>query len=119
VLVGVVAAVSLTDGAGPAMLAHEEVIEKLVDAHESLEVATRAQLEPIVTLSTADPQAGGSTLSGIVQEVLQTEPVYRVDDDAVHELWQVTDPDVHRSVDDLVCAGDLLIADGHHRFTAW
>lgn len=118
-LVGVVAAVALHDRGSPAMLAHEEVIESLVDAHESLEKATRAQLEPIVTLSTSDPDSGIPTLSTIVQEVLATDPVYRVEDDAVHELWRVTDPAVHQAVDDLVQAGELLIADGHHRFTAW
>lgn len=120
VLLGVVAAVSLRENGQPTMLGHEQVIEALVGAQQHLEAATRAQLEPIVTLCAGTTAPGARTLSAAVAPVLAAEPTYRVEEAlVVHEVWAVADPTVHRAVDAVARSGALLIADGHHRYGAW
>jgi uncharacterized protein (DUF1015 family) len=73
--------------------------------------ATRLNLSPIFSLSTADPWP-------LVEPALSPEPWGEVTDDdgTVNRVWRVADPAVVASVVDRLATAQLLIADGHHRY---
>ena len=37
-------------------------------------------------------------------------------DGTTHRIWRIEDPDVHRAIAEELSPGELLIADGHHRY---
>jgi uncharacterized protein (DUF1015 family) len=73
--------------------------------------ATRLNLSPIFSLSTADPWP-------LVEPALSPEPWGEVTDDdgTVNRVWRVADPAVVVAVVDRLAGAQLLIADGHHRY---
>lgn len=76
--------------------------------------ATRANLSPIFSLYSDPNQATWSAL----QEATAEEPwaETRDPDGTVNRLWRVTDPAVITQVCGAAAGGELLIADGHHRY---
>jgi uncharacterized protein (DUF1015 family) len=73
--------------------------------------ATRHNLSPIFSLSSADawPHLEPATAAEPWGEVTD-------DDGTLHRVWRVADPHVHESVASELAGAELLIADGHHRY---
>ena len=72
--------------------------------------ATRHNLSPIFALHPGDAwQHLGPALGEPWAEVTD-------DDGTTHRVWAVTDPAVHEAVAAELAPGELLIADGHHRY---
>jgi uncharacterized protein (DUF1015 family) len=73
--------------------------------------ATRHNLSPIFSLTSADGWP-------LVAPATHGEPWAEVTDDdgTTHRLWQVGDPQVHAAVAQELANAELLIADGHHRY---
>ena len=73
--------------------------------------ATRYNLSPIFSLSTADAWP-------LVEPALAAEPWGEATDETgtVNRVWRVTDPAVHAAVTERLAGAELLIADGHHRY---
>jgi uncharacterized protein (DUF1015 family) len=73
--------------------------------------ATRHNLSPIFSLSSADawPHLEPATAAEPWGEVTD-------DDGTLHRVWRVADPGVHESVASELAGAELLIADGHHRY---
>jgi uncharacterized protein (DUF1015 family) len=73
--------------------------------------ATRHNLSPILALHPGDawqhlaPAVGGEPWGEV------TDP-----DGTTHRVWRVGDPAVHKTIASELEAGELLIADGHHRY---
>jgi uncharacterized protein (DUF1015 family) len=76
--------------------------------------ATRANLSPIFSLYSDPQRRAWSALAPFTQQ----EPIAEVSDDeeTAHRIWRVTDPDAIAAVSSAVAGGELLIADGHHRY---
>lgn len=73
--------------------------------------ATRYNLSPIFSLTTADAWPA-------VAESTEVEPWAEVvdGDGTVHRLWPLDDPAVHQAIIETLSGAELLIADGHHRY---
>ncbi|HEU5394871.1 MAG TPA: DUF1015 domain-containing protein, partial [Candidatus Methylomirabilis sp.] len=72
--------------------------------------ATRHNLSPIFSLHPGDAwQHIAPALDEPWGEVTDGEGT-------THRIWRVADPAVHRAVTDELAPGELLIADGHHRY---
>jgi uncharacterized protein (DUF1015 family) len=77
--------------------------------------ATKANLSPIFSLYD-DP---GHTAWGALQPHLRTTQPFgeaEGDDGTTNRLWRVTDPNAIETVVEAIAGGELLIADGHHRY---
>ena len=80
--------------------------------------ATHANISPIFGLF-FDPQGIAQDL---IEKLLSQKPltVCRDDKGVTHRLWRWSDPETIKVLKKVVAAGDVLIADGHHRYeTAW
>ena len=77
----------------------------------SLTEATRHNLSPIFSLTSADawPHLEAATSGAAWGEVTDEEGT-------VHRVWRVPDPAAHEAVAAELGAAELLIADGHHRY---
>jgi len=72
--------------------------------------ATRHNLSPIFSLHPGDAWRHiGPALEDPWDEVTDVEGT-------THRVWRVTDPAVHEAVATELAEGELLIADGHHRY---
>ena len=73
--------------------------------------ATRHNLSPIFSLHEGD---AWRHLDGYIRG----EPWAEVTDDenTVHRIWRIAEPEVHRAVIAELADSELLIADGHHRY---
>jgi uncharacterized protein (DUF1015 family) len=73
--------------------------------------ATRFNLSPIFSLTSADPWPH-------VSDAVGGDPWGEVTDadGTVHRLWRIEDPAVHEAVAGSLAEAELLIADGHHRY---
>jgi uncharacterized protein (DUF1015 family) len=72
--------------------------------------ATRHNLSPIFSLHPGDAwQHIGPALEDPWDEVTDAEGT-------THRVWRVGDPDVHEAIAAELAEGELLIADGHHRY---
>jgi uncharacterized protein (DUF1015 family) len=73
--------------------------------------ATRHNLSPIFSLTSADPWPH-------IEPATAADPWGEVTDDdgTQHLVWRVADPAVHESVAAELAGAELLIADGHHRY---
>ena len=73
--------------------------------------ATRHNLSPIFSLHEGD---AWRHLEGYTRG----EPWGEVTDDenTIHRIWRISEPDVHRAVAAELADSELLIADGHHRY---
>jgi uncharacterized protein (DUF1015 family) len=73
--------------------------------------ATRHNLSPIFALHPGDawrhlePALGGDPLGEVTDR-----------DGTTHRIWRIGDPAVHAAIAEELAPGELLIADGHHRY---
>jgi uncharacterized protein (DUF1015 family) len=73
--------------------------------------ATRYNLSPIFSLHPGDawrhlePAVVGDPWGEVTDE-----------DGTAHRVWRVDDPDIHQAIAEELDSGELLIADGHHRY---
>jgi uncharacterized protein (DUF1015 family) len=109
-IVGVVGALEVVDQGAGGVLPHERTTPKASTDRLDLTRATRANLSPVWGLSLA---------KGLT-ELLQApaEPVGAVTVDGVrHAVERVSDPDRVAAIAAKVASDDVLIADGHHRYS--
>ena len=113
---GVVAAVRLHDLGEGVILPHEGTLA--APRADRLEVlrAVRANLSPVFGLYPDEGNEAQAALAG----ALAAEPVAEADsDDGVHHrLWRVEDPAPIAAFQRFLADRHVLIADGHHRYSA-
>jgi uncharacterized protein (DUF1015 family) len=97
---------------GGSVIPHEETMPGPIEDRLALLRATRTHLSPIYG-TVAGPSG---PLAALLDRTCEGEPLFDlVDEEAVrHRLWRI--PGDER-VDDWLAPYDLLIADGHHRYT--
>lgn len=109
---GILARVRVEDFSAGQVLPHERTLPGPKRDRLDLTRATRHNLSPIFSLSTADPWP-------LVEPGLDPDSPWGEATDeggTVTRLWRVGDPEVHRQVSELLAGAQLLIADGHHRY---
>ncbi len=108
---GVLARVRVEDYDTGTVRPHERTHPGPLKDRLELTRATRLNLSPIFSLSTADPWP-------LVEPALSPEPWGEVTDEdgTVNRLWRVADPAVVAAVVAGLADAQLLIADGHHRY---
>ena len=80
--------------------------------------ATRANISPIFGIF-FDRE---STAQKLIERRMSEKPltVCRDDKGVTHRLWKWSEPETIQALKKVVASGDVLIADGHHRYeTAW
>jgi uncharacterized protein (DUF1015 family) len=109
-IVGVLGALEVVDQGAGGVLPHERTTPKASTDRLDLTRATTANLSPVWGLSLA------TGLTDLLTD--PAEPVGRVTVDGVeHSVERVTDPARMRAIADRVASDDVLIADGHHRYS--
>lgn len=110
---GLIAAVALDPGA---VLPHEDVMAPVVTDRTELQEALEAQVEPIWLI-----HHGGGPAATAVDETTLTTPAAQcvTSDGLTHRLWAVTDQAAITTVVRDLTAQRAVIADGHHRWTAY
>ncbi len=76
--------------------------------------ATRTNLSPIFSLYSDPDQVAWSALESFTAQSPWAET--RDPDGTINRLWRVSDPEAVTAVCTAAGAGELLIADGHHRY---
>ena len=109
-ITGVVGGLEITDEGAGGVLPHERTTPKDSTDRLDLTRATRANLSPVWGLSLA------SGLSSLLAD--PGEPMGAVTEDGVeHIVERVADADRIAAIKDVLAADDVLIADGHHRYS--
>ncbi|HSU35693.1 MAG TPA: DUF1015 domain-containing protein [Propionibacteriaceae bacterium] len=109
-IAGVVGGLEIVDEGAGGVLPHERTTPKASTDRLDLTQATRANLSPVWGLSLA------SGLTALLAE--PGELVGRVNDDGVeHVVERVSDPERIAAIQQVVASDDVLIADGHHRYS--
>ncbi|HWJ51782.1 MAG TPA: DUF1015 domain-containing protein [Propionibacteriaceae bacterium] len=109
-ITGVVGGLEITDEGAGGVLPHERTTPKASTDRLDLTRATRANLSPVWGLSLA------SGLTALLAE--PGEPLGAITEDGVeHIVERVTDPDRIAAIQRVLAADDVLIADGHHRYS--
>lgn len=109
-IVGVLAGLEVVDEGAGGVLPHERTTPKAVTDRLDLTRATGTNLSPVWGLSLA---------SGLSDELREpAEPVGEVSfDGVVHTVERITDPARIARITAILAADDVLIADGHHRYS--
>jgi len=97
---------------------HERTFPKHKEDRLHLMRATHANISPIFGIF-FDRQGNAQAL---IERRLGEKPlvVCRDDKGVTHRLWKWYDPETIQTLKKVVASGDVLIADGHHRYeTAW
>ena len=109
-IVGVLGGLEVVDEGAGRVLPHERTTPKAKTDRLDLTRATRTNLSPVWGLSLA----GGLTS-------LLTEPGEHIAtvtvDGVTHTVERVTDPERVQAISTMVWSDDVLIADGHHRYS--
>ena len=109
-IAGVLGGLEVVDEGAGGVLPHERTTPKASTDRLDLTRATEANLSPVWGLSLA------SGLTALLAD--PGEPVGRlVDGDVEHLVERVTDPDRIAAIQQVLAADDVLIADGHHRYS--
>jgi uncharacterized protein (DUF1015 family) len=110
IITGVVGGLEITDEGAGGVLPHERTTPKASTDRLDLTRATRANLSPVWGLSLA------SGLTTLLAE--PGEPLGTVTENGVeHIVERVTDPERIAAIQRVLAADDVLIADGHHRYS--
>lgn len=114
--VGVACEVELTAFGEGGVLPHERTFDAPRRARAELMRATGANVSPVFLLY-HDPEL---SLADLLVSVTDDEPdvVRTADDGSQVAAWYVTDPALCSQFEAAVAPHPLLIADGHHRYTA-
>nr|WP_300143367.1 DUF1015 domain-containing protein [Propionicimonas sp.] len=109
-IVGVLCGLEVVDLDAGGVLPHERTTPKAVTDRLDLTRATATNLSPVWGLSLA---------SGLTAALAEPgEPVGEmVADDVVHTVERITDPARIAAITAILAADDVLIADGHHRYS--
>ncbi|HLK43602.1 MAG TPA: DUF1015 domain-containing protein [Thermoleophilia bacterium] len=119
---GLIGALELpADDAGP-VLPHEDVVDAVVADRQALMHALGANPEPILLT-----YQGGGPASDLVERYADRDhnpaahPVVEavMEDGTHHRLWAITDPAEHAEIAADLAPRRSLIADGHHRYSAY
>lgn len=113
---GILAALRLVPWGAGGVLPHEGVHQPVLAERRRVLEALRCNLSPVYLVYEEDH------LAGVLDAVTATDPEIRAvePEGATHELWVVTDPEAHALVARAFADVELLMADGHHRYTsAW
>jgi uncharacterized protein (DUF1015 family) len=107
---GVLGGLEVVDEGAGGVLPHERTTPKASTDRLDLTRATRANLSPVWGLSLA---------RGLSELLAQAgEPIGEfVSAGVEHRLERVDDPDRVRQISELIASDDVLIADGHHRYS--
>ena len=99
---------------GTGVLPHENVLAKPLEDRLNLTRATRANFDSIFCLD-ADGRA-----TNLIRPCASGGPDASATDKAGvrTDLWRISDPEIIKTVADIVSGGPVVIADGHHRYTA-
>ena len=109
-IAGVLGGLEIVDEGAGGVLPHERTTPKASTDRLDLTQATRANLSPVWGLSLA------TGLTALLAE--PGEPVGAVVEDGVeHLVERVTDPERIAAIQQVLAADDVLIADGHHRYS--
>lgn len=109
-IVGVLAGLEVVDQDGGGVLPHERTTPKAVTDRLDLTRATAANLSPVWGLSLASGLTAALAAPG--------EAVGQLTADGVtHSVERVTDPARIAQITDILATDDVLIADGHHRYS--
>jgi uncharacterized protein (DUF1015 family) len=109
-IVGVLGALEVVDVGAGRVLPHERTTPKASTDRLDLTRATRANLSPVWGLSLAEGLTSLLTEPG--------EPIASVTVDGVtHSVERVQDPVRVQAISAMVWSDDVLIADGHHRYS--
>jgi uncharacterized protein (DUF1015 family) len=109
---GILARVRVEDFSAGQVLPHERTLPGPKRDRLDLTRATRHNLSPIFSLSTADPWP-------LVAAAIDLDAPWGEATDeggTVTRVWRVGDPAIHAQVSELLAGAQLLIADGHHRY---
>ena len=108
---GILARVRVEDYETGTVRPHERTHPGPLEDRLELTRATKLNLSPIFSLSTADAWP-------LVEPVLGEEPWGEATDEdgTVNRVWRVEDPEVVAAVSERLAGAELLIADGHHRY---
>ncbi len=109
---GILARVRVEDFSAGQVLPHERTLPGPKRDRLDLTRATRHNLSPIFSLSTADPWP--LVAAGIDADAPWGETTD--EGGTVTRVWRVGDPAIHAQVGELLAGAQLLIADGHHRY---
>jgi len=109
-LVGVLGALEVVDAGAGGVLPHERTTPKASTDRLDLTRATRANLSPVWGLSLA---TGLSALLAAPAELIGAVEV----DGVEHSVERVSDPARVAAIRAAVSSADVLIADGHHRYS--
>jgi uncharacterized protein (DUF1015 family) len=109
-IVGVLCGLEVVDLDAGGVLPHERTTPKAVTDRLDLTRATATNLSPVWGLSLA---------SGLTAALAEPgEPMGEmVADEVVHTVERITDPDRIAAITAVLAADDVLIADGHHRYS--
>ena len=97
------------------ILLHEQTFSGPKEDRLKLMRATGCQLSPIFGLVEDPDQEMGPPLERIIDAAPPSQ-FGTTDDQVLHELWPVTDPNDTHQLIEVLNGQDLTIADGHHRF---
>ncbi len=108
---GILARVRVEDYETGTVRPHERTHPGPLEDRLELTRATKLNLSPIFSLSTADAWP-------LVEPALAAEPWGEATDEdgTVNRVWRVGDPDILAAVTKRLAGAELLIADGHHRY---
>jgi uncharacterized protein (DUF1015 family) len=108
---GILARVRVEDYETGTVRPHERTHPGPLEDRLELTRATRLNLSPIFSLSTADAWP-------LVEPALDAEPWGEATDEdgTVNRVWRVGDLEVVAAVQERLAGAELLIADGHHRY---
>ncbi len=108
---GILARVRVEDYETGIVRPHERTHPGPLEDRLELTRATKLNLSPIFSLSTADAWP-------LVEPALAAEPWGEATDEdgTVNRVWRVGDPEVLAAVTERLAGAELLIADGHHRY---
>jgi uncharacterized protein (DUF1015 family) len=117
-ITGVLGGLEITDEGAGGVLPHERTTPKASTDRLDLTRATRANLSPVWGLSLASGLTPllaepGERVGGIAEDGPSTGSGGPVE----HIVERVTDPDRIAAIQAVLAADDVLIADGHHRYS--
>jgi uncharacterized protein (DUF1015 family) len=113
---GLLANVKLDPPEAGGVKPHEQVYDRIVSDRLELLRATKSDLEPIIAIYDGDPAGTRHLLDQVAAQTPWSQVVTPRDGDR-HRFWRIEDAQV---IEDLVTRLqplDMVIADGHHRWT--
>ena len=99
-----------------AVFPHEQTFSEPKEDRFKLMLATEAQLSPIFGLY-GDTAGSELPLGQVVESSDATFHGTTANDQVLHEVWTVDDPEQIGELVDAMAGVDAFIADGHHRYT--